>query len=172
METAPSSSEPLHGDGSVPYPDVLPIAPPPLELARYASFFKRLFAYFLDNLLIAAFTCFVTTVTLGDAVAALADFDNIVFVAWLVYGLNSAAFIGYFTITTGSSGMTAGKYLMGINVRRDGGGEVGYARAFVRSLSYFVSGFVFYLGFLSALFSKKSQALHDLIADTVVLEKN
>lgn len=169
METAPSNFESLHADGSVPYPDV---SAPPLAPVRYASFFKRLFAYSLDNLLIGVFTFFVTAVTLGDAVTTLADFDNLFFVAWMVYGLNCAAFIGYFTITTGSSGVTAGKYLVGLKVSRDGGGDVGYARAFVRSLSYFVSGFIFYMGFLFALFSKKSQALHDMIADTVVLEKN
>lgn len=126
----------------------------------------------LDNLLIGAFTCFVTAATLGDAMALLEDYDRIFFVAEMVYGLHSFAFIGYFTITTGSSGMTAGKYLMGVQVACDSGVQVGYARAFVRSLGYFASGFILYLGFLLALFSKKNQALHDFIAGTVVLEKD
>lgn len=172
METAPFSPMPLQEDGFVPSAHVSASTLPPMEQIRYASFSRRLFAYFLDNMLIAAFTSFVTAVTLGEAVTELTDFEKLFFVAQMVYGLNSAAFIGYFTITTGSSGLTAGKYLMGVRVSRDDGGDVGYARAFVRSLSYFISGFIFYLGFLSALFSKKNQAVHDLIAGTVVLEKN
>lgn len=126
----------------------------------------------LDNLLIAAFTCFVTAVTLGDAMTLLEDYDKLFFVVEMIYGLHSFAFIGYFTITTGGSGMTAGKYLMGVQVVCDNGGPVGYAKALVRSLGYFVSGFILYLGFLLALFSKKNQALHDFIAGTVVLEKD
>ncbi|MBF0633933.1 MAG: RDD family protein, partial [Nitrospinae bacterium] len=69
-------------------------------------------------------------------------------------------------------GMTAGKYLMGVRVACDNGGQLGYSRAFVRSLSYFVSGFFLYIGFLLALFSKKKQALHDMISGTVVLEND
>lgn len=172
METAPFSPMPLQEDGFVSPAFVSAPTLPPVEQIRYASFFRRLFAYLLDNLLIAAFTAFVTTVTLGEAVTDITDFENIFLVAQMVYGLNSAAFIGYFTITTGSSGQTAGKYLMGVRVSRDDGGDIGYGTAFVRSLSYFISGFILYLGFLSALFSKKSQALHDMIAGTVVLEKN
>lgn len=172
MQTAPSSPTPLQEDGLIPPLSVPASALPPLEQIRYASFPRRLSAYFLDNMLIAAFTCFVTAVTLGESAPDLADFEKLFSVAQMVYALNSAAFIGYFTITTGSSGLTAGKYLMGVKVSRADGGDVGYARAFARSLSYFISGFILYLGFLSALFSKKNQALHDLIADTVVLEKN
>jgi uncharacterized RDD family membrane protein YckC len=172
MQTAPSSFAPLPEDGFVPPADGFAFTPLPLEQIRYASFSKRLFAYFMDNLLIAAFTCLVTAATLGDTMTALADYDKLVFVAGLVYGLNTAAFIGYFTITTGASGLTMGKYLMGVQVTCDGGGQVGYAKAFVRSLGYFVSGFALYLGFLFALFSKKSQTFHDLISGTVVLEKN
>jgi uncharacterized RDD family membrane protein YckC len=172
MDTLPSAPAPHPEDIQAASPDVIAFTPLLMERIRYASFFRRFSAYFLDNLLVAAFTCFVTAATLGDITAAFADFDKLLFLAELVYGLHSAAFIGYFTITTGSSGQTVGKYLLGVKVILDGGGEIGYARAFVRSLSYFVSGFFVYLGFLSAIFSKKSQAVHDLISGTVVLEKN
>jgi uncharacterized RDD family membrane protein YckC len=172
MDTLPFGPASRPEDFPAPPLDVIAGAPLLMERIRYASFFRRFFAYFLDNLLIAAFTCFVTAATMGDITAALADYDNLFFVVELICGLNTAAFIGYFTIATGSSGQTVGKYLMGITVSLDGGGQIGYARAFVRSISYFVSGFLVYLGFLFAIFSKKSQALHDLISGTVVLEKN
>jgi uncharacterized RDD family membrane protein YckC len=172
MDTLPSGSAPHPEDIQAPSLDVIAFTPLPMERIRYAPFFRRFFAYFLDNLLLVAFTCFVTAATIGDITTALTDFDKLLFVAELAYGLNTAAFIGYFTITTGSSGQTVGKYLLGVKVSLDGGGEIGYARAFVRSLSYFVSGFFVYLGFLFAIFSKKSQAFHDLISGTVVLEKN
>jgi uncharacterized RDD family membrane protein YckC len=170
MDTIPSGHAPHQEYVQVSPSDIT--VPAPVERIRYASFFRRFSAYFLDNLLIAAFTCFVTAVTLGDITTAFSDFDRLLFLVELVYGLHSAAFLGYFTITTGSSGQTVGKHLMGIKVSLDNGGEIGYPRALVRSLGYFVSGFFVYLGFLFAIFSKKSQAFHDLISGTVVLEKN
>ena len=172
MDSIEPGSAPNPEDTRPPSPDAIPFITIPAERTRYASFLRRFSAYLLDNLLLAAFTCFVTAATLGDLTEAFADFDNFLFVAKLVISLNTAAFVGYFTITTGISGQTLGKYLMGIEVCLDGGGQIGYARAFVRSLSYFVSGFFLYIGFLFALFSKKSQAFHDLISGTVVLEKN
>lgn len=172
MDTIPSGPAPYPEDIHIQSPGFMAFTPLPIERIRYASFSRRFFAYFLDNLLVAAFTCLVTAVTLGDITTAFADYDKLLFVAELVYGLNTVAFIGYFTITTGGSSQTAGKYLMDIKVSLDGGGEIGYSRAFVRSLSYFVSGIFLYMGFLFALFSKKSQAFHDLISGTVVLEKN
>lgn len=172
MEPVPSGFAPLQEQTPALIPNAPAFIPPTLEKVRYASFSKRLLAYLLDNLLIAAFTTFATAATLGDVMALLEDYDKLFFVAEMIYGLHSFAFIGYFTITTGSSGVTAGKYLMGVRVACDDGGQVGYARAFVRSLSYFVSGFFLYIGFLLALFSKKNQALHDIISGTVVLEKN
>ncbi|MBF0291917.1 MAG: RDD family protein [Nitrospinae bacterium] len=172
MEPVPSGFAPLQGQTPAPIPDAPAFIPLIPEKVRYASFSKRLFAYLLDNLLIAAFITFVTAATLGDAMTLLEDYDKLFFVAEMIYGLHSFAFIGYFTITTGSSGMTAGKYLMGVRVACDNGGQLGYSRAFVRSLSYFVSGFFLYIGFLLALFSKKKQALHDMISGTVVLEND
>lgn len=173
METAPIGSglpEDSYPAVAEPLPPIPPL--PPEDCVKYASFLKRFLAYALDNLLIAAVTGVMMATSTAVTGIQIGEIDEALVLAWLVYGLNSAIFVGYFTLTTGRSGVTAGKYLMGIKVERDGGGDIGYSRAFVRSVGYFISGLFLYIGFLFALFSKKSQTFHDLIAGTVVLEKN
>ena len=76
----------------------------------------------------------------------------------------------YHTFFTGYNGMTFGKYLVGIRaVSRDSGELLNYSSAFLRSSARILDEFLFYLGFLPALFSPLRQTLHDRISGCVVV---
>jgi uncharacterized RDD family membrane protein YckC len=46
-----------------------------------------------------------------------------------------------------------------------------FVKAFVRNLSKVISTFILFIGYIMAGFTEKKQALHDMIAGTLVLKK-
>lgn len=66
---------------------------------------------------------------------------------------------------------TVGKRLMGIMVTDLNGDRISFGRANGRYLSKYLSLITLLIGFLMPAFTKKKQALHDKIAETVVVKK-
>lgn len=66
---------------------------------------------------------------------------------------------------------TPGKYLAEISVERSDGSQLTIKDAYIRYFSSWLSGIILGFGYWIALFTKKSQTLHDLFADTVVVNK-
>ncbi len=66
---------------------------------------------------------------------------------------------------------TLGKRLVGLIVADENGKRLTFARANLRYLCKWLSFFIVFLGFAVALFTRKQQALHDLIARTRVIDK-
>jgi uncharacterized RDD family membrane protein YckC len=77
----------------------------------------------------------------------------------------------YFGFMEGLWGATIGKFLTGIRVRRKDGGKINLGTAMLRHLGRIVSTIIFMLGFLLAFVDGKRQALHDKVANTLVLKK-
>ncbi len=77
----------------------------------------------------------------------------------------------YFALFEGLFGATIGKFATGIRVRRKDGGKISIATAVVRHFGRLISTTIFMLGFLLAFIDGKKQALHDKIANTLVLKK-
>jgi uncharacterized RDD family membrane protein YckC len=77
----------------------------------------------------------------------------------------------YFPYFWSKSGQTPGQKMMGIKVVRDAdGGPVSMGSAILRLLGYWVSGFVFYLGYIWIFIDKRKRGWFDLIAGTVVVK--
>ncbi len=73
-------------------------------------------------------------------------------------------------VLPGLTGKTVGKWVTGLRVQRRNGAEPGIGRALLRHfIGYPLSFLTIGLGFLLAAFSLSGRALHDLIADTVVV---
>ena len=66
---------------------------------------------------------------------------------------------------------TVGKLALALQVQRKDGGEVGFARAFLRNLAEALCLLSLTLGYFMALFTTRRQALHDLLTGTVVVER-
>ncbi len=77
----------------------------------------------------------------------------------------------YYILFEGLWGATIGKLLTGIRVRRKDGGRISFLTAFIRFIGRNISALILMLGYILALFDRKHQALHDKIANTLVLKK-
>ncbi len=68
-------------------------------------------------------------------------------------------------------GQSLGMKIMAIRVAREDGSRIGFLRAGLRgSVGYWISGLVFFLGFIWAAFDPHGEAWHDKIFDTRVFE--
>lgn len=64
---------------------------------------------------------------------------------------------------------TIGKHLMGIQVSDLTGRRISFRASLVRNVLKLVSAAIVFIGFFFALFTKRKQTLHDMLADTVVV---
>jgi uncharacterized RDD family membrane protein YckC len=111
--------------------------------------------------------------------AAIVDGILLNIVSWILalilatvtgYGIGLLITIGYYTYFHGSTGQTPGDAALSIRVvDKDGGGPIGYGRAFVRWLVSLVSGAVILLGYLWMLWDGEKQTWHDKAANSVVV---
>jgi uncharacterized RDD family membrane protein YckC len=77
----------------------------------------------------------------------------------------------YFPWFWSHGGQTPGQRMMGIQVVRDiDGGPVSGGAAILRLLGYWISGIVFYLGYIWVFIDKRRRGWFDLIAGTVVIK--
>ncbi len=76
----------------------------------------------------------------------------------------------YFTYLNMNGRATAGKSLFRIKVLKSDGTELGFIRSFTRFVMYIFSVLVFFSGFIIAFFLK-GKTLHDILADTRVIEE-
>ena len=66
---------------------------------------------------------------------------------------------------------TLGKMALGIKVTGPNGERISFARATGRFFGKMISGMTLYFGFYMAGFTQKRQALHDMMANTFVIDK-
>jgi len=70
------------------------------------------------------------------------------------------------------AGATPGKRLLGIHVvDAKSHGEINNKQAIIRYISYIISTIPLAMGFVMVAFHKERRALHDILADTVVIYK-
>jgi uncharacterized RDD family membrane protein YckC len=118
-----------------------------------AGFWRRFAAAFIDGVLLGIVSWILQAVL-----------DNTGAVLTLLVG------IGYYTYFHGSTGQTPGDAALSIRiVDKDGGGSIGYGRAFVRWLVSIISGAVLLLGYLWMLWDSEKQTWHDKAANAVVV---
>ncbi len=121
-----------------------------------AGFWRRFVASFLDGLILV-----VIGTILG---AVLSDNSNADTGFILLLG------ILYYTYFEGSSGQTLGKKALGIRVvSLNGGGSIGFGRAFIRYIGRIVSTIPIFLGYFWMLWDKEKQTWHDKFAGSVVV---
>lgn len=77
----------------------------------------------------------------------------------------------YFAIMESSTHQgTLGKIALGIKVTDIQGNRISFARATGRYFGKILSGLVLMIGFIMAGFTEKKQALHDILADCLVIK--
>jgi uncharacterized RDD family membrane protein YckC len=66
---------------------------------------------------------------------------------------------------------SVGKLALGIIVTDTSGNKLDFSKAFVRNICKIISSMILWIGYIMAGFTEKKQALHDMIANTLVVNK-
>ena len=122
----------------------------------YAGFLRRAAAYLVDSLVMLA-----PVLAISFALERGSPWTPLLqLAAWWIYkaGLES-----------GPRQATLGKRALGIKVTGVDGGRVSFGRASARFLGMLVSAFLLGIGFLMAAFTRRKQALHDMMASCLVV---
>ncbi|HIE5511655.1 RDD family protein [Stenotrophomonas sp. SM006] len=143
----------------------------------YAGFWKRVAAYMIDYFVLAipgGIIGAILGVVLGASMGAVGSGESAIeIVAQLASALiNLAIGMAYYTwFHASQGGATLGKMAVGIKVVRSNGERLTKARAFGRYWAAVLSTFTLGIGFLMAAFTERKQGLHDMICDTLVVDR-
>ncbi|MBI5184053.1 MAG: RDD family protein [Nitrospinae bacterium] len=136
------------------------------QAGKKAGLFRRWFATAIDPIL-AMIIYLILAGILGGMAGAFGENARI----WAIVIVTIAD--GIFFLWLLSKGMTPGKWLLGEQVvEKLSGNYPGFWRMILREIiGKFVSGLFLGLGYFAAIWDKDSQAWHDKIAGTVVVQR-
>ena len=138
---------------------------------EYAGFWRRLVAYLIDYLVVI-----VGSLVVGFVIGVIAgatgaeEIDG----PWLaaIYAAAIAGYYLYYALMESSSHQaTVGKIALGIKVIDLEGNRLTFWRALGRSVAKIISAITLFIGYIMAAFTKRKQALHDKIANTLVVKR-
>jgi uncharacterized RDD family membrane protein YckC len=142
------------------------VAPPSVKTElRFAGFWRRVLAYLIDGLVIlavqVALTLLVFLIAPNDLQAAANIAPVAALIAWAYFAL----------LESSPARATLGKLALNLFVADLHGDPIGFWRATARYWLKILSSLVVGLGWLMPAFTPRKQALHDLLAGTLVLRR-
>jgi len=146
-------------------------------LKPFAGFWARFVAFLLDNIVLGALTLLVVRI-LAIGLPAGTPTEAMEGVKVYVGGLHIETTIGALLAWLYWAGLessryqaTLGKLALGICVTDMEGKRISFLRATGRYFGKILSGLTLFLGFMMAGWTKRKQALHDIMASCVVIFK-
>ena len=158
---------------------------------KYASIFKRFVAFFIDWLItsLISFAVFIILVLImlpetfqdwmydlrprwlwiGDPLEYM-DFEAYTAITLIFFSFLILPLLYFALFESSARQATPGKMVMGIFVTDLDGNRISFLKALGRTLAKVLSKAICYVGYIVALFTARNQALHDLLANTLVLE--
>ncbi len=151
---------------------------------HYAGFWKRFVAYLIDDLVLSAAGVFVALIVggifglsilsafSGDAdstVALIAAALSAILLA--IVGILIAGWLYFALMESSANQATLGKMALGIKVTDLDGNRISFGKATGRYFGKIVSSMILYIGFIMAGLTEKKQALHDIMAGCLVVNK-
>ena len=158
----------------------------PQKEMQYAGFWMRFAAYLIDGFIVSfisgiifipislitgvsMFSLFKDDVSDAEKAAYVFGFIGIIavmvilviIVQWLYYALQESS----------ESQATLGKRAMGIIVTDLHGNRITFLNATGRHFGKIISGAIMNIGYIMAGFTEKKQALHDILANCLVIKK-
>lgn len=156
----------------------------------YAGFWLRLVAYLIDSAIFSVAGLLIAVPTVVSIVAVAVGFKEIenpiellsegnLLRIGLILGIVIlvalislvAGWLYYSLMESSKFGGTLGKMAVGIKVTDMTGNRVTFARATGRYFARIVSNFTMLIGYIMAGFTEKNQALHDILANCLVVKK-
>jgi uncharacterized RDD family membrane protein YckC len=149
---------------------------------KYAGFWRRLTAYFVDSIVLSILYIIVI-LALGFAInifrefvlgqAPTQEFETSGLVSWLAgiaMFLVPAIIIIMFWKKYGA---TPGKMLLGCKiVDATTFQKLSYKQCIIRLIGYYLSAIILFIGYITIIFSKRKQGLHDKLANTIVIKRD
>ena len=129
--------------------------------------FKRILAHIVDSAILLAIMAPIAFFMILTAIATLGLLILPFAFAFLVM-----RFLYYVGFTAGASSATPGMRMLGIEIRTVSGGRPDFLQAFLRLTVYYVLvGLLTPLILLVALFNAQRRAVHDMVSETVVVNR-
>ena len=126
---------------------------------KYAGFWKRFWALIIDSLIMLPVAFILLLLEKIDSLYWISALSSVI-VWWLYFAF----------FESGERQATPGKRLLQIYVTNLDGQRISFARATGRYFSKTLSAIIFGVGYLMAAFTEKKQALHDMVASTLVID--
>lgn len=158
------------------------LAPPARLPLKQAGFVSRAVALILDILFVTmgsiVFAALASLILnfFGFNAESLTTDDPTTFLGMIqviIVAMSSLAVLlfvpGYFVIFWVLVGATPGKQILGLRIIRTDTSPLGWSRAVLRYIGYFISAIVFFLGYLWVFVDDRRMAWHDKLADTFVV---
>ncbi|HEY0652338.1 MAG TPA: RDD family protein [Chryseosolibacter sp.] len=155
----------------------------------YASFISRLVAMLIDWIIIGCIQGIVVTpilAAMGLGIVSQIDSENgglsdgaaVGVIGTIIAAIGSVILIVYaisvlyYAIMESSKAQASvGKMALGIKVTDLDGNRISFGKAFLRGIGKLISSSFMCIGYIMAAFTEKKQALHDLMASTLVVKK-
>lgn len=169
-QTAPLALMPLGGNDT----DEGVFAALPPGRAIHAGFWRRCAALIIDSILVGVAIAIVQVAVgigaLGSMAGGQPDAGALVGSMFLVFALTFVGQWLYFALFESSSiQATPGKRAMGLKVVDLTGRRIGFGRASGRFFGKIISTMILDIGYMLAGWSERKQALHDMLAGTLVV---
>ncbi|HEU4869161.1 MAG TPA: RDD family protein [Actinomycetota bacterium] len=136
--------------------------------AAYAGFWIRFGAALIDGILVGIVTN-ILLFLIRMATGASTDTMNPTTVVSLIVAIGIGAAY-YIMMESSERQATIGKMALGLKVTDMNGARISAGTATVRYFSEILSGIILMIGYIMAAFTPKKQALHDIIAKTLVVK--
>ncbi len=165
---------PAPGMVATPPPAPSPAPPPAAPAVRFGGFWIRFLAVVIDGFLISAVIypiSFIIAIGIAGAgyavrmpqmgvqlVTVISAFSLGVLGNWLYEAL----------LMSSEKQATVGKMILRLRVTDLEGQRISFGRATARHFAKYLSGLLLCIGYIMAAFTERHQALHDLVAGTLV----
>ena len=164
-----------------PLPVASPIAVVPVHVGHYGGFWVRLVAFIIDALIVGAASApFFFMLMSKGLFAALRnngeepDPATIIAIVGGAIGFQVATLLINWLyeayMLSSEHQATFGKMALGLKVTDTNGQRISFARATGRHFAKILSGMLMMIGYIMAAFTDRKQALHDMLASTVVIK--
>jgi uncharacterized RDD family membrane protein YckC len=154
-----------------------------VPISRYAGFWIRLLAHFIDHVILGAIAAPLFFILVLPAILRVINEaernrepspELIVAIVSSVFVYIMLAFVGqwlYEALLTSSSWQgTVGKRVLQLKVTDEMGNRIGFGRATGRFFAKILSSMFFCIGFIMVGLTDRKRGLHDMLAGTLVMK--
>ena len=140
-----------------------------MPTTEYGGFWNRFVAFFIDGIITSMAAGYLGFVLEGfyraaggtsEAAGDLGSFLGLI-LGWLYYAIMESS----------AKQATLGKIAMGLVVTDERDNRLTFGRATARYFAKWLSGMILMIGYIIAVFTEKKQALHDMIAGSIIYQR-